>query len=160
MSSAHRLAADMVARAFDGPAWHGPSLLATLRGVAPEEALWRPAPGRNTVWQLILHTAYWKDRVRARLAGERGTRFPRGPANFPAVPTRADEAALAGDLRLLKDCHRRLCEVVGDLPARRLDVRVGRSRWTYVETILGIASHDLYHAGQIQLIRRVYALRR
>ncbi|HKI94993.1 MAG TPA: DinB family protein [Gemmatimonadales bacterium] len=147
-------------QAFTGRAWHGPTLMGTLRGMTVRQALWRPAPGRNTVWQLVLHTAYWKDRVRARLAGERGSRFPRGPANFPAVPEPADQRALAGDLELLQECHRRLREVVAALPARRLDTRVGRSRWTHRETIIGIASHDLYHAGQIQLIRRLYASRR
>ena len=57
-----------------------------------EQALWRPAPGRKCIWDLVVHIAYWKYTVRRHLAGGPQPRFPRSPANFPRLPEPADEA--------------------------------------------------------------------
>ena len=46
--------------AYEKKAWHGPNLRAALRGVTPDEAVRRPAPGRHTIWELAMHAAYWK----------------------------------------------------------------------------------------------------
>src|SRR5688572_25787746 len=84
--------ARLLEEAFTGPAWHGPSLTGALRGVTPAEASWRPAPGRNTIWELLLHAAYTKHVVLCRLLG-RPERFARGlrRAWWPATPDPADE---------------------------------------------------------------------
>lgn len=63
-------------------------------------------------------------------------------------------------MALLKEMHRRLRRVVAQLPLSKLGVRGGRKRWTNSEMIHGIAMHDLYHAGQIQLIKRLFRGRR
>jgi DinB superfamily len=149
-----KLLVDVIDAAFTGPSWHGTPLWGALRGLRPAAALWRPAPRRHNIWEELLHAAYWKDRVRARLAGERMVGgFPRRPRNFPAVPRPANARALRADLALLKECHRQLRAVVAALPDSRLGKRVGR--WTCEQMIYGVAAHDLYHAGQIQLIKRL-----
>jgi len=135
---------------FDRPAWHGPNLRRALRGVSPVRAAWRAAPGRNSIWELLLHCAYWKYAVRRKLVGGPRGAFPRRPANFPAVPALADAAAWRADLALLEEEHRRLREAVASLPAQRLRQRGGRS--APLRLIRGIAAHDLYHAGQIRLL--------
>jgi len=149
-----KLLLDVLDAAFTGPSWHGTTLWGSLRGLTPAAALWRPSPRRHNIWEEVLHTAYWKDRIRARLVGDRKVGgFPRRPGNFPAVPQPANARALRADLALLKDGHRQLREVVAALPESRLGRRVGK--WTCDEMIYGAAAHDLYHAGQIQLLKRL-----
>lgn len=133
--------------AFHGPAWHGPSLWSTLKGVTWKQALWRPAPGRNTIWELVLHAAYGKHLVRRRLTGGDGSTFPRQLRKtwWPRVPAEPDAAAWRADLALLRDCHEHLMEAV------RRPRRAARRH------VVGIALHDTYHGGQIRLLRRLAA---
>jgi uncharacterized damage-inducible protein DinB len=138
--------------------WHGgPTPLGALRGVAVGQAAWLPLPGRKSIWQLALHIAYWKYAVRRRLDGGRGERFPRSPANWPTVADPADAAAWAQDLALLRAEHERLLAAIARIPPRRYgEATPGGKRWTLGELILGIAQHDAYHAGQIQILKRLW----
>ena len=138
--------------------WHGgPSPVGALRGVTAAEAAWRPTPRRKSVWELVLHIAYWKYTVRRHLERGPRPRFPRSPANFPAQPGLPDEAAWARDVALLKSEHQRLVQAVRDLSDRKLsDIPPDGRRWTYGELVLGIAAHDAYHTGQIQLLKRLW----
>lgn len=141
-------------QAFDHQAWHGTTLAGAVRGVSLRDALWRPSPRRHSIWELVLHTAYWKYVVTRRLiTGPRG-RFPRQPSNWPRVPDPADGSAWRRDVRLLHEQHRTLRQAVAAFPPSRLADR-GNSRWTPGEQIHGIAAHDLYHTGQIQLLKRL-----
>jgi hypothetical protein len=142
-------------QAFDRRAWHGTTLKGSLRGLAVEDALWRPSPGRHNVWELLLHAAYWKYIVRRRLTRDASLAFPRGGSNWFPAPRRADQPAWRGELALLKAQHRQLRAVIAGFPPERLAARGWRSRWTNEQHIYGIASHDLYHAGQIQLLKRL-----
>lgn len=141
--------------------WHGgPTAVGALRGVSAEQAAWTPAPGRKSIWQLALHIAYWKYAVRRRLEGGGESRFARRPANWPRVPSPADARAWLRDVALLKQEHELLVEVIAALPLRRYGVRLPRGkRWTTGEMILGIAQHDAYHTGQIQLLKRLLVRR-
>ncbi|HXE57700.1 MAG TPA: DinB family protein [Gemmatimonadales bacterium] len=138
--------------------WHGgPTPVGALRGVSAEAAWWSPGPKRRSIWALTLHLAYWKYAVRRRLTGEVGPRFVRAPANWPMVPDRADPDRWAADVALLRAEHRRLLEAVAAVPLDRLGDRpAGGRSWTYGELILGIAQHDAYHTGQIQLLKRLW----
>ena len=144
-----------------GQAWHGgPTPVGALRGVTAVQARWRPAPGRHTIWELALHAAYWKYAVRRRLLGAALPGFARHPANWPDMPAPANEAAWKADRELLGVEHQLLLETVEDFPVKRLGGRSGRKRWSYGDLIIGILMHDAYHAGQIQIMKRLYAGRR
>ena len=142
-------------QAFKGPAWHGTALWGSLRGVTAEEALLRPGPGRHNVWELCLHAAYWKYVVRRRLTRDESLKFPRSPADWPDTGSLPDERRWKADRALLKQEHDLLRAVVARFTARDLAKRGWRSRWTNLQHIEGIASHDLYHCGQIQLVKRL-----
>ena len=145
--------------------WHGgPTPLGALRGVSAEQDAWTPAPGRKSIWQLTLHIAYWKYAVRRRLEGGaagpettgRGS-FPRAPSNWPRVPAGADAAAWRADVALLKAEHERLVETIAAIPVARYgETLPGGKRWAVGELILGIAQHDAYHTGQIQMLKRLW----
>ena len=149
----------IVDQAFDTKAWHGTTLRGALRGLTPEVALWRPASGRHNIWEYLLHAAYWKYIVRRRLTRDRSIRFPRTPSNWPSPPNPATTKVLKADIRLLVEEHRLLREAIAGFPARRLNAKAPESQWTYAEHIHGIAAHDLYHTGQIQLAKRLFPRR-
>jgi hypothetical protein len=142
-------------QAFDRPAWHGTGLWGSLRGLRPADALRRPQRGRHNIWEVAVHAAYWKYIVRRRLTRDASLAFPRGGSNWFPAPRRADQPAWRGELALLKAQHRQLRAVIAGFPPERLAARGWRSRWTNEQHIYGIASHDLYHAGQIQLLKRL-----
>ena len=142
--------------AFAGRGWQGTTLTGALRGVTPRAALWRPAPSRHCIWELALHTAYWKYAVRCRLTGVRPAGgFPRSPSNWPAAPERPGVRRWREDVKLLKAMHAELVDAVRRLPLRRLSARSPSGQWRYVEMIHGVAAHDAYHTGQIQLLKRL-----
>ena len=139
---------------FFGPAWHGPSLRGAVRGVTPAQAVWRATPRRHNIAELAVHAAYWKYAVRRRLTGETRGSFALEGSNW----FRRDEATAASwraDVALLVSEHRRLGQAVGAFKAGKLGRRLPGGQWTALATIRGAAMHDAYHAGQIQLIKRL-----
>jgi len=146
---------EIVDQAFDRKSWHGTTLRGSLRGLTAGEAVWRPAPGRHNIWELTLHAAYWKYAVRRRLAGESVGSFERKPSNWPAVPTPADGSAWKRDVAFLESEHRKLRAIVAGMKPADLAQLSPRGVWTYAEEVHGVAAHDLYHTGQIQLIKRL-----
>jgi hypothetical protein len=143
--------------AFEGPAWHGPALLGAIRRVTPEEASWRPAPDRHCIWDLILHAAYWKYAVKRRLTGTKRGGFARKGSNFFPLPEATDEAALRADVALLHAEHAQLRAVVAEMSEGLLGQQAAGSKWSNETMIQGVAFHDIYHAGQIQLLKRLRA---
>jgi DinB superfamily len=146
---------EVLDQAFDRKSWHGTTLRGSLRGVTPEEAMWRPAPDRHNIWELTLHTAYWKYAVRRRLSDQAMGSFDRKPSNWPAMPEPSNGKSWKRDVALLENEHRQLRELVRTMSPKDLDKRSPKGVWRYAEEIHGIAAHDLYHTGQIQLIKRL-----
>jgi hypothetical protein len=141
--------------AFDRRSWHGPNLRNSLRGVDPALAIWRPGRDRHSIWELATHTAYWKYVVRRRLRSERRGRFALPGSNFFPVPERADAVAWKASLGLLETEHAALQAATRELTDGDLNRRVGRGQDTIGGLVRGAAAHDLYHGGQIRLIRRM-----
>jgi len=142
-------------RAYDGRSWHGPNLKRALRGLTPAVAFFRPGPERHSVYDLALHAAYWKYVVRRRLSGEKRGSFALPGSNFFLAPARSSPKEIDAARSLLEREHRALRELVEELPERAFFARFGR--WTGEAVVAGVAAHDLYHAGQIQLLRKLAA---
>jgi uncharacterized damage-inducible protein DinB len=143
-------------------AWQGANLRGSLRGVSARQAAWRPAPGRHAIWDLALHAAYWKYAVRRMLTGEKRGAFPLKGSNwFPPTPTaKATEKEWKRVLALLDDEHRKLADAAGRLSPAALGKKPRGSRYTTANLLYGVASHDVYHTGQIQLLKRLWKSRR
>ena len=137
--------------------WHGgPTAVGTLRGVSVEIASWRPYPNRHTIWELALHVAYWNYAVERRLLeGPRGS-FARAPSDWPKPNASAEADGWAADRRLVREIHESLARAVADFDASRLDEIAGeRGNTTFADLMTGVLLHDTYHAGQIQLMKRL-----
>jgi hypothetical protein len=135
---------------YQQKAWHGPNLKSSLRGVTAREAAWRPEPDRHNIWEIAVHAGYWKYVVRRRVLGEgrRGS-FPLQGSNWfvrPGSAANVLEAAWQRDRAMLEEQHRNLVEAVS---------QARESTSLPVQMLFGVAFHDVYHAGQIQLLKRL-----
>lgn len=145
----------MIDQAFDRKSWHGTNLRGSIRGLDATEAGWRPAPERHNTWEIVVHAAYWKYTVRRRLLGERRGSFPIKGSDWFVRPDGNGEEQWREDVRLLVSTHGSLRAAVAGLSRRALQATRGKT--TTVDLLTGIAAHDLYHAGQIQLLKRLRA---
>jgi len=141
--------------AYDRRSWHGTNLRGSLRGMSAAKAAWRPGPGRHNAWEIAVHAAYWKYAAWRRLTGEKRGSFARSGSNWFPTPASPSEAAWRKDIALLQQYHRVLRAAASRLSDDDLDRRVPGSGETIGRLVRGIAAHDLYHAGQIQLIKRL-----
>jgi hypothetical protein len=146
---------DLLDEAFDRRSWHGTNLRGSIRGLPRAAAAWRPAPGRHNIWELVVHAAYWKYTVRRRLTGDKRGSFPLAGSNWWERPAAGSDAEWKQDVALLTAEHQQLRQAVAAFPAARLGRHAPGSPFTYAGLIRGAAAHDLYHAGQIQILKRL-----
>jgi uncharacterized damage-inducible protein DinB len=146
----------IIDQAFDHKSWHGANLAGSIRGLHAPAAAWSPGPERHSIWDIVLHAAYWKYVVRRRLTGEARGSFPREGSNWFDRRRSTDEADWKQDVALLKDTHHTLRDAIARLKPSHLDDQPDGSKVTNLDLLTGIAAHDLYHAGQIQLLKRLH----
>ena len=138
----------LIDQAYDHKSWHGTNLRGSLRGLTLDVLTFRPAPKRHNIWELALHAAYWKYVVRRRVTGEKRGSFVLSGSNFFERPVEVSQAAWSADVEILVEEHRKLRRAVASLTG-------GSQKSATLHLIRGAAAHDLYHAGQIRLLRRL-----
>jgi hypothetical protein len=141
--------------AYDKRSWHGTNLRGSLRGVTVEQAAFRAQPGSHNIWELAVHAAYWKNDIRRRLAGDESPRFALEGSDFWVRPVTGTEAEWKADLALLQDEHKHLRAAVESFPSSRWTRKAPGKPFNFEGLVRGVAAHDLYHAGQIQLLKRL-----
>ena len=149
---------DELHREHDGDPWHGSPLLTILDGVSADQAAQKPLEGGHSIWELVLHMTGWKLEVAKRARG--------GPATDPEdgdwpdvgepTPARWKEA-----LARLGEAHRQLIATIQALPESKLYESTNDPRnrplgtgVSYYVLLHGIVQHDVYHAGQIALLKK------
>lgn len=142
---------DQMDRAFSGDAWHGPSLMSLLDGISAEEASKHAVPGAHSIWELVNHIGAWNTIVRQRLECEEVDVTTE--RDWPPV-WEVSEVAWKRAVENLVDSRARLRKTAaeltdGDLP----QTCPGTSDSRYV-VLHGIVQHDLYHAGQIAVLKK------
>ena len=142
---------------FNLAAWHGPNLLGSLRGVTVRDLLYRPRAQGHNAWELAVHCAYWKYAVRNKLIGGKRNSFPLEGSNFFPRRRGLGVADWKKDLALLKREHAALKIAILGLDPSAFDHRLKGSRHTVRRRVQGVAAHDIYHAGQISLLKRMAA---
>ena len=149
--------------AYNKRSWHGPNLRGALRGITIEQAAWRPTFAKATVgkpdgrrhniWELVVHSAYWKYDIRRRLTGSKAVSFSLEGSNFWTRPIEGTLAEWTKDLALLDAEHRALRDAVVRFPSKQWTAKAPGKPFNFEGLVRGIAAHDLYHAGQIQLLK-------
>lgn len=142
---------DQMRRSFEGGAWHGPAVMQILKGVTARQAAAKPIPNAHSIWELVLHVTAWHRSVLARLQGGLGR--VSAARNFPAV-TDTGEAAWRRAIAELRHSHAELMAGVKNLPKSRLSATVRGKKYTFEFMLHGVIQHDLYHAGQMALLKK------
>jgi uncharacterized damage-inducible protein DinB len=143
--------------AYEKRAWHGPNLKGSVRGLSAAQADWRPRPDRHSIADIVVHAAYWKYAVRRRLRGDRRGSFPLKGSNWFALPMPLTEEAWQQYRGLLDAEHKALRASVAGLPYAELHQTAAGSNVRNSTLIYGVAAHDVYHTGQIQLLKHLRA---
>lgn len=140
----------LIEEGYERKTWHGPNLRQSIRGLTAAQAAWRPVPGAHNIWELTLHAAYWKYRMRRKIEGGKRGAFALEGSNFfkRPEPGKATESAWRADRELLEREHRALAAAVRKSAGSPRTQRIVRG-------IYGVAFHDVYHAGQIRLLHRL-----
>jgi hypothetical protein len=145
-------------QAYNKQSWHGTNLRGSLRRVTPAQAAWRPAVDRHNIWEIVVHAAYWKYAAARRLTGGARGSFPCKGSNWFLRPLESDQSAdttWKADLDLLEAMHRALRAAVLPLSVKDLSRTPPGKKVSNFAVLAGVAAHDLYHAGQIQLLKRL-----
>jgi uncharacterized damage-inducible protein DinB len=153
MSQTARLA-DQIRRAFEGDAWHGDSVLEILADVDAATAAARPIKNAHSIWEILLHMAAWDGAV-VRRTGGTAVQLT-GEQNFPSVKD-TSEAAWRKTVEQAKRAHDELVKAVMAFPDSRLQEQVpGKTQdyYNFYYMFSGIVQHELYHAGQIALLKK------
>jgi len=153
MSETTRLA-DQLRRAFDGDAWHGDSLLELLEGINAKMAAAHPIKDAHSIWELVLHIAAWDGAALKRTTGVAVELSDE--QNFPPAND-TSEAAWGNTIEHAKHAHNELVRTVAAFPDSRLQEQVPgktESYYNFFYLFSGVVQHELYHAGQIALLKK------
>ena len=150
MSEVNRIV-DQLKRAFEGEAWHGPSVLEIIAGISSRQATARPFDGAHSIWELVLHIAAWEHAIVRRLKGDRAQLSTE--EDWPPVPA-TDEESWERTKLMLKLGHHELRSAIAGLDDSRLDQPIIEGMSTVYVQLHGIIQHDLYHAGQIAQLKK------
>jgi uncharacterized damage-inducible protein DinB len=153
MESVRQLA-NHVERTVTGPMWHGPSLEELLVGITAADAAARPIAETHTIWELVLHIAFWADEALARFNGRARAELHRNE-DWPASPEPTEEAWREARENLARS-YRALREAVAASSDDMLSRRVAGADppHSMLAMIHGVIEHGAYHGGQIALLRR------
>jgi uncharacterized damage-inducible protein DinB len=139
--------------AYRGPAWHGPSLAQVLEGVTPLQASSRPLAGAHSIGELVLHVTVWIDESRRRLTEASRELMP--AEDWPVFDGK--EESWQNALRALESSESRLEAAVAALPEDGLERRIQGAEYNVRFMLHGVINHNLYHAGQIALLKRAFS---
>ena len=142
---------EQLQRAYEGEAWHGPSVREVLMGVTPGQAAEHPIPAAHSIWEIVLHMTTWHDTVRRRIGGE--AFMPTTEQDWPTVAD-ASETAWQTALEELNRSYRDVRAALSSLDESRLDEPLVKGGTTGYVQLHGLVQHDLYHAGQIAVLAR------
>lgn len=148
------LIADQLRRAFYGEAWHGPALMELLEDIDAKTAAAKPLADVHSIWELVLHVAAWDGAGIKRLAGHKCQL--KGTQNFPLIPERT-EIEWKRAVKHTQETHDLLVETVRGLSDKRLREGVPGKKYDFYHMLHGIAQHELYHAGQIAILKKAMA---
>lgn len=140
--------------AFQRRSWHGTNLRGSIRGLSAAEATRRAPASCHNVAEIVVHCAYWKYTVRRRLLDQPRGGFPLKGSDWFTLADPLEDKEWKHYVRILTDEHKQLHEAVAACDAKRLRVVPTGSKLAFEALIRGIAMHDVYHAGQIQLIKQ------
>jgi hypothetical protein len=143
-----------LAQAFDGNAWHGPSVREILTDVDPRVAAAHPVPGAHSIWEIVLHLVSTQQVLLRRLDGDKSAINLPHAEEWPAV-TEMDETGWRNTLEKLVAGDRVLRDRIAAFPPDQLDESLIPGGSSAYNNFHGYVQHNLYHAAQIGLLKKM-----
>jgi hypothetical protein len=85
----------LIDEAYKSQAWHGTNLRGSIRGLTSKQAAWRPDVNCHNIWEIVIHTAYWKYIVRRRLLGGKKRFVPSQRKQLDRTPLNVGRKSMA-----------------------------------------------------------------
>jgi uncharacterized damage-inducible protein DinB len=143
-------------QAFEGGAWHGPSVREILAGVDARVAAARPVPGAHTIWEIVGHLVATQRMLLRRLQGDATASDLPAAEEWPPAAETGEEAWRELMLRL-ESGDSALRNRIEAFPEGRLDEPLIPGGSSAYNNFHGYLQHNLYHAAQIGLLRKIQA---
>ncbi|HEY6273454.1 MAG TPA: DinB family protein [Terriglobales bacterium] len=145
--------ADQLRRAFEGQAWHGPSLKQLLADVSAEQASMHRIATGHSIWELVSHIEVWTEAAAQAVDGVPMPKIVGTDRDWRPVTEPSARAWTAAMSRLFAtgDQLSRAIEQFGDA---RLGETVPGRQYDFYYLFHGIVQHSLYHGGQLALLKR------
>jgi len=134
--------------AFEGPNGDYPSVLEALAGLTASQAMWKPSPKSNSIWQIVDHLTASKEwQIEMMAKGE-------APSPVWTQPS-GDEAVWQISVARLHEAHVRLKTVLEQLQDEDLlKPPSPELTQTLLELLLSSGSaHEAHHSGQIDYLK-------
>lgn len=147
MNESQRIA-DQLHRAFFGRAWHGPAVKEILDGVTAEIAARHSLTPAHSIWEIVHHMRAWMEEAAAIATGKQ-YEILKGDRDWPPVTDTTAEA-WASAVAALEETEVSLERAASDVPPEKL----GEGGKSLYNLLHGIVQHNLYHGGQIVLVKR------
>lgn len=151
---------DELNREYEGEPWHGSPLTHILEGITAQQAATQPIVGAHSIFELVLHMIGWKNEVRRRLSGAPAGEPEEG--DWPAVSD-GSPAGWNAAIQRLRDSHDALLADIRAFPEAKLAAPTNDPRETtgagvsHYVLLHGIVQHDVYHAGQIAILKKAFS---
>jgi uncharacterized damage-inducible protein DinB len=149
---------DQFQREVKGQPWHGPSLTSILDGVTVAQAA-RKTSDAHSIWEILLHMTGWKREVTRRALGNVAAEPAQG--DWPTIGNATDSRWRAAQEDYMR-AHEELLDVLRALTEAQLAARVPGDSAAFIgaglsvtATLWGLVQHDVYHAGQIAILKRI-----
>ncbi len=146
---------DILEEAYFKKAWHGPNLHSALIGVTADDSLKRPSEERHNIYEITVHSAYWIYRVINRIRKNPGLKFPLKGTNWFESPKTLTNTEWKKVKKLLNELHEELYKLIPELSKKEFKSKSEKEKQINSRLLVGISMHDVYHAGQIQLIKKL-----
>ena len=141
----------LLARTYEGDAWHGPSVCTVLDALSASQAL-RLINNSHNAAELVHHMTAWRNFVIQRLTGDAA--YELSEAQDWSVISQLTDAHWQEARRALDQSQQKLLDLLEHLPEAHLDKTVAYRSYNYYILLHGSIHHDLYHLGQIRLLAK------
>lgn len=143
---------------WNGDPWYGSSSSKIFAGVTAAEAQAHPLPGAQSIWETLLHMTAWTEETVSRIGGGESKAPARG--DWPKVTGSTQDEWMAAQGELLA-ARKALLQAIESSHEESLLLQVPKkgeaahaSGATRAHTVSGLADHDVYHLGQIALLKK------
>lgn len=143
----------LIKNAYNGSAWHGSSVITLLDGISATQAANHPLEKCHSIWEIIRHMIVWRQFAWNKLVGEKTFDVINSQQDWPYIESFAN-TAWQETLTDLEDSQQSLLQALNQIDDSLLEQRVPGRNYSYYILLHGIIQHDLYHLGQIALLKQ------